>query len=64
MGIDIALDDFGTGYSSLTHLKSLLATSLKIDRSFIQNIMTDASDAHIADMVISVAHKFQYLLLF
>ncbi len=57
LGIDIALDDFGTGYSSLTHLKSLLATSLKIDRSFIQNIMTDTSDAHIADMVISVAHK-------
>ncbi|MDX1738013.1 MAG: bifunctional diguanylate cyclase/phosphodiesterase, partial [Alphaproteobacteria bacterium] len=57
MNLDIALDDFGTGYSSLTHLKNMLATSLKIDRSFIQNIMTEPSDSHIADMIINVAHR-------
>ncbi|MTI10622.1 EAL domain-containing protein [Curvivirga aplysinae] len=63
MDLGIALDDFGTGYSSLTHLKSLLPSSIKIDRSFIQNIMTDPSDAHIADMIICVAHNLKMTVI-
>jgi len=40
-GIAIALDDFGTGFVSLTHLKSLPITRVKIDRSFIDNVVAD-----------------------
>lgn len=57
MGITIALDDFGTGYSSLTHLKHLRASTLKIDRSFISNILDDKKDFHIAEMIIELAQK-------
>jgi diguanylate cyclase (GGDEF)-like protein len=57
LGITIALDDFGTGYSSLTHLKYLRASTLKIDRSFINNIMDDQYDQHIAEKMIELAQK-------
>lgn len=57
LGITIALDDFGTGYSSLTHLKYLRASTLKIDRSFINNIMDDEYDQHIAEKMIELAQK-------
>lgn len=59
MGITIALDDFGTGYSSLTHLKHLRPSTLKIDRSFINNILIDQSDLHIAEKMIELAQKLQ-----
>ncbi len=59
MGISIALDDFGSGYSSLTHLKYLRASTLKIDQSFIGNILDDEYDLHIARKMIELAHDLQ-----
>jgi diguanylate cyclase (GGDEF)-like protein/PAS domain S-box-containing protein len=56
-GIHVAIDDFGTGYSSLAYLKSLPATSLKIDQSFIRNIMTSIEDQAVVKAVISMAHS-------
>lgn len=55
-GIKIALDDFGTGYSSLTHLKALNIDTIKIDRSFIQNITTSKQEETITSCIIQLAH--------
>lgn len=57
MGIKIALDNFVTGFASLTHLKRFPIDRLKIDRSFIHNIDTDAGDAAISRTIISLAHN-------
>ena len=56
-GICIALDDFGTGYSSITHLKLNIAQVLKIDRSFVNNLMSDECDAALIEMLINISHK-------
>jgi len=56
-GLSIALDDFGTGFASLTHLKSLPISCVKIDRSFVANIIADAQSRSIVDAVSRLSHS-------
>ncbi len=58
LGVNIALDDFGTGYSSLTHLRNLTANTIKIDQSFVRDMLEDANDYNIINGVIGLAESF------
>jgi diguanylate cyclase (GGDEF)-like protein len=57
LGVRIALDDFGTGYSSLSYLMSLPIHTLKIDKSFVQNMTEAAGEKAIVESIIALVHK-------
>ncbi|MEE1613018.1 bifunctional diguanylate cyclase/phosphodiesterase [Microvirga sp. CF3016] len=56
-GVTIALDDFGTGYASLSHLKRFPVDAIKIDRTFVSGLETDADDAAIVRALLSLGHN-------
>ncbi|WP_196800041.1 EAL domain-containing protein [Thioalkalivibrio sp. ALJT] len=58
LGVQVSLDDFGTGYASLTYLKQLPADTVKVDQTFVRDILEDPEDLAILDGILSLAEAF------
>ncbi|MFG6665682.1 putative bifunctional diguanylate cyclase/phosphodiesterase [Halomonas sp. HNIBRBA4712] len=63
LGIGFAIDDFGTGFSSLTHLRQLPVNLIKIDQSFVRDMLVDHDDMAIVESVIYMANRFKKPML-
>jgi len=63
LGVQISLDDFGTGYSSLTYLRNLPVHTLKIDQSFVRDMLVDQNDFSIVESVVLMAHAFNMAVI-
>lgn len=63
LGVSFAIDDFGTGFSSLTHLRQLPVNLIKIDQSFVRDMLSDQDDMAIVESVIYMANRFNRPML-
>jgi len=58
LGVRVSIDDFGTGYTSLSYLKQIPADELKIDKSFVMNMLADPADARVVEQAVALGHGF------
>lgn len=63
LGVFLALDDFGTGYSNLAHLKGFAINAVKIDRSFVDQLLVDPQDAAIVTSIVDLARSLELFVI-